>query len=1008
MARDLAERWTAAVVPVGMMARDCRAVGWIAGMALSRIFERSLFHLPREGLPEAGEIRAHQMAFFARQVPINSLVSMTNALIAAIVLWHSAPAVIVLGWAGLIWATSLWHLNRWFAWRGRKAPLQASRRGPRKVIFWAVVAGGLWGSTAVLFPDVPGTHRLLLIIMTAAMAAGASTTLGALPSAAVGFVVCAVCPWLVSFFLMFEPVYGALVLMGLIFIGAMVSSSRIVYTTFIDNLRDKQLNIQLLADFRAARDEWLEISDTSEAFALFDEDDRLRLWNENYQRILSLPKDALYRGAARADLLRLSASPVEVARGQESLDDWMDQQLALHEIAEGSMVQQLSNGRWLRSSARRTSQGHTVTLHVDITEQKKAEEALTESEVRFRTIYESAGIGISLLNSEGNPIDSNRALQNMLGYSNEEIKRLGSKGYTDPDYIDTDLRLFKELHDGRRHHYQMIKRYVSKDGGAFWGILSVSRLEPVIEDMPFAVAMVEDITEQKKAEEALRVSERRFQDFAESSADWFWEMDADLRFTYMSPNVERLVGVSAEAHYGKTRRDLIGEGYDPELWAEHEQQLAARRPFRDFVYRRIDAGSGPRWLRASGVPVFAEDGQFLGYRGTGSDVTQTVQAEEALKASERRYRDLVEGSQQGLVIHRNFKPLMVNQAAVDIFGYDSIEEVLSQESVLPSASPEQQKRWIAFNKARMKGGDAPREYEYEGIRKDGKRIWLHNMVRVVDWDGQPAVQATLIDITERKRAEAALHERETRLRELQLQLFHVSRSGAMGHMSSALAHELNQPLAAVMTYVQAGRRTLVANGAKGPKKVDAMLKKALDQATRASGVIRRLRDLFEKGEIEVSRQCVNQVVEDAAALALLDAATEEIKYKLSLSEKLPPVSIDRIQVQQVVLNLVRNAVEAMAKSDRRELTIETSLDRAGAVEVTVCDTGEGLPPDIVERLYEPFVTAKRGGMGVGLSISYKIIEAHGGRLWHDARPGGGTRFHFTLPVTEEVGVQHVG
>ena len=977
-------------------------------MTLSRMLEQSLFRVPKEGLPEAGEVRAHQLAFFARQVPINSLVSMTNALIATIVLWHSAPVVIVLCWAGLIWATSLWHLNRWYAWRGRDVPRQISHRGPRKVILWAVVAGGLWGSTAVLFPDVPGTHRLLLIIMTASMAAGASTTLGALPSAAVGFVVCAVFPWLVSFFLMFEPVYAALVLMGLIFIGAMIGSSRIVYATFIDNLRDKQLNVRVFTEFRAERDEWLEISDTSEAFALFDEDDRLRLWNENYQRILSLPEDAMYRGAARVDLLRRAASPVEVARGQKPLEDWVGQQLALHEIAEGSIVQQLSNGRWLRSSARRTSQGHTVTLHVDITDQKKAEEALSESEVRFRTIYESAGIGISLLNGDGNPIDSNRALQNMLGYSNEEINRLGSKGYTDPDYIDTDLRLFQELHDGQRHHYQMIKRYVSKGGDTFWGILSVSRLEPVTDDMPFAVAMVEDITEQKKAEEALRLSERRFQDFAESSADWFWEMDADLRFTYISPNVERLVGLSPEAHYGKTRREVMGEGYDRELWAEHAQQLAARRPFRDFVFPRAILESGQRWMRTSGVPVFAEDGQFLGYRGTGSDVTQTVAAQEALKASERRYRDLVEGSQQGLVIHRDFKPLMINQAAVDIFGYDSIEEVMAKESVLPSASPEQQKRWITFNEARTSGGEAPREYEYEGIRKDGKRIWLHNMVRVVDWDGQQAIQATLIDITERKRAEAALHERETRLRELQLQLFHVSRSGAMGHMSSALAHELNQPLAAIMNYVQAGRRTLVANGADGSKKVDQMLEKALDQAARASAVIRRLRDLFEKGEIEVSLQRVNQVVEDAAALALLDATAEGIKYELRLSDNLPPVSIDRIQVQQVVLNLVRNAVEAMAGSDRRELTIQTSQDRAGTVEVTVCDSGLGLPPGIVERLYEPFVTAKRGGMGVGLSISYKIIEAHGGRLWHEPEPGGGTRFSFTLPAAEEVGVQHVG
>jgi two-component system sensor kinase FixL len=961
-----------------------------------------------EDTPEAGEIRSDQMASFARQTPINSFVTTTTSAMAGVALWHAAPRGILMFWIGLIWAVALWHLYRWSRRRNQPRPPYVSSRGPRRVTFWAAVGGLLWGAGIVFFPYLPDLHRLILMIMIAGMAAGSAATLGAIPTAAAAFILGCVVPWTVVFFLQGNRDYFALGVMAVIFAVALIGSSRIVYRAFMDRVEARQANAALLAQFHIERNEWLEISDTSEAFALFDAEDRLLLWNENYRRILSLQEDSMFRGAGLAALLREAAAPVEVQQGQRPLEDWIAQQLSLHEVAEGSIIQQLSNGRWLKSSARRTSQGHTVNLHVDITDQKKAEEALQESETRFRTIYESAGIGISLLNREGNPIDSNRALQRMLGYSNEEIAGLGSKGYTDPDYIETDLRLFQELREGQRHHYQMIKLYVGKDDRTFWGILSVSRLEPVVADMPFAVAMVEDITEQKKAEEALRASEKRFQDFAEASADWFWEMDADLRFTYMSPNIERLVGEPPEAHYGKTRRELLGEGYDPERWAEHERALAAREPFRDYVFPRAEAGTGSRWLRTSGVPVFAEDGRFLGYRGTGSDVTGTVEAQEALGASERRYRDLVEGSQQGLVIHRNFKVLMINQAAVDIFGYDSVEEVLAQKSILPIVSPAQRRRWIALNKSRMKGDEVPREYEFEGIRKDGTRIWLHNMVRVVDWDGRPAIQATVIDITERKRAEAALRERETRLRDLQLQLFHVSRSGAMGHLSSALAHELNQPLAAIMNYVQAGRRVLGTGAAGGAEKVDEMLDKALDQAARASAVIRRLRDLFERGETEVALQDVNQVVEDAAVLALVDAKAEGIKYELCLSDDLPLVSIDRIQVQQVVLNLVRNAVEAMAGSERRELTIQTSLDRTGAVEIAVSDTGTGLPPGVLERLYEPFVTAKRGGMGVGLSIGYKIVEAHGGRLWHESRPGGGTLFRFTLPVADEVGVQHVG
>jgi two-component system sensor kinase FixL len=303
-----------------------------------------------------------------------------------------------------------------------------------------------------------------------------------------------------------------------------------------------------------------------------------------------------------------------------------------------------------------------------------------------------------------------------------------------------------------------------------------------------------------------------------------------------------------------------------------------------------------------------------------------------------------------------------------------------------------------------------RDFQFIDRRKDGQnRYYRINGKPLFDGDGRfLGYRGTGADTTERKLVEEALLEREARLRDLQAELFRVSRSGAMGQLSSALAHELNQPLAAIMNYAQAGRRLLETGAEGAEEKVHDMLNKAVDQAARAGDVIRRLRDLFEKGETTPVPQKINQVVEDAASLALIDAPRLDVKYKLSLSEELPTVIIDRVQIQQVVLNLVRNALEAVTAATRRELVIETLTNGDGAVEVAVHDTGPGLPPEVQDRLFEPFVTDKSEGMGLGLSISHRIIEAHGGRLWVETSPAGGTCFRFSLPAVACLAEDHVG
>jgi two-component system sensor kinase FixL len=232
-------------------------------------------------------------------------------------------------------------------------------------------------------------------------------------------------------------------------------------------------------------------------------------------------------------------------------------------------------------------------------------------------------------------------------------------------------------------------------------------------------------------------------------------------------------------------------------------------------------------------------------------------------------------------------------------------------------------------------------------------------------------------------------------------LLNVSRQSAMGELSSALAHELNQPLAAIMNYVQASRRMIKKTGGVVSEKAYEMMDKALDQADRAGAIVRGLREIVEKGEAARAASDINKVVEEASALGLIGAARAGIRLDLELGNELPPVNINEIQIQQVVMNLVRNGVEAMAASEKRDLTIKTALDHEDAVEIAIGDTGPGLAEEVEERLFQPFVTTKAGGMGIGLSISHSIVEAHGGRLWATPAPDGGTVFHFTLPLAPD-------
>ena len=250
------------------------------------------------------------------------------------------------------------------------------------------------------------------------------------------------------------------------------------------------------------------------------------------------------------------------------------------------------------------------------------------------------------------------------------------------------------------------------------------------------------------------------------------------------------------------------------------------------------------------------------------------------------------------------------------------------------------------------------------------------------------------DLTERQETEA-------RLQELQSELVHVLRLSTMGEMASALAHELNQPLSAIANYLSGARRLMEKVQGQDDRATEAV-GKAADQALRAGEIIRRLRDFLARGEGERGIESLPRLTQEACALALVGARDHGVSVQYRFDPRADRVLADRVQIQQVIVNLVRNALDAMSDhAGARELLVSSSFGDDGMALVSVIDTGPGLEEAVAARLFQPFVTTKPQGMGVGLSISRTIVEAHGGRIWSEPNPKGGAVFRFNLPLARE-------
>ena len=530
-----------------------------------------------------------------------------------------------------------------------------------------------------------------------------------------------------------------------------------------------------------------------------------------------------------------------------------------------------------------------------------------------------------------------------------------------------------------------------------------SRLFPLIGadgEVSGLAGLTSDVTEADAIRQILADSEAKYRTIANAMPAIVWLADADGQREFYNDRWYEFTGAAPGDSDGMNWTRLVHVEDRGRVVEAERRCIALGEPFE--VQYRLVGKAAVRWFLERALPLREESGQITRWSGTITDIQELIEnrrmkdaAIADLKAREAHLQSILDSVPDAMIVIDEHGVIQSFSAAAEAqFGRSSADVIGHNVSMLmPSPYRENHARYLSSYLETGERKVIGIGRVVVGERADGSTFPMELSVGEMKSGDRRFFTGFVRDLTERQAA-------ERRFQGVQSELAHVSRLSAMGEMASALAHELNQPLSATANYVQGSLRLL------DHVPIDRdLIKEALtiagEQMFRAGDIIRRLRDFVSKGETDRRIENLSQLLEEAGALAMVGAKDQGVRLRFDVASDIGPVIVDKVQIQQVMLNLMRNAIEAMAGSPKRELVVSATAAPDNMVEVSVRDTGPGISEEIAAELFQPFVTTKQNGMGVGLSISRTIVEAHGGRIWVEPNVNGGTVFRFTLRGVRE-------
>jgi PAS domain S-box-containing protein len=638
----------------------------------------------------------------------------------------------------------------------------------------------------------------------------------------------------------------------------------------------------------------------------------------------------------------------------------------------------------------------------DITERKRVEEAMRESEKKFSKLFQSSPIAISLSTvNEGRYLDVNEEFLRMVQRSREEV--VGHTAVEIGIWVDSEQRAaniarIQELGVGRNAELE-IRGQFGQITHILWSAETL-----VIGGVSCLLGSSLDITERKRAEKLLSAQAQEIKAIVENSPDIIVRFDRDLRRTYVNPAFIKASGLPRDALLGREIGSAAKDGAVDATKEEVEILEGSLKHVLDTGRPLQFESSWPlpmdrRIFSVHLEPEFDTQGALTSILAISRDVTEHRRAEEAVRESQQLLNLVLATLPVGvLVTNQTGDIVLTNEAAKRVWG-----------NVITSG----QERWAQSKGFWHDTGKKIEPADWPSVRalSEGQTT-LNELIDIETFDGRQKtiqnstapirsaegkIEGVVIvneDITEQVRAAEALHQ-------TQAELTHVSRLTTMGELTASIAHEVNQPLAAVVTNANAISRWLAAAPPDLEEARKAVQRIARD-GDRASEVIKRIRALVKKSEPARTPLNLNKLIQETVALTQPELTRKKVSLKIRLAPNLPRVPADRVQLQQVLLNLVVNAIDSLSgvANRPRVLRIITDHSEPDAVHVSVQDTGAGIKQQEIEHLFEPFFTTKSQGLGMGLAISRSIVESHGGRLWAKPNKSHGATFQFTLPVQD--------